>query len=100
MWWVDSNNAPGDITIDLRGLNLIELSADKSSVSVGSGATWNAVYETFDPIGLSVAGGRIAGVGIGGLTLGGCISYFGPREGWACNQAMSFKVVLADDLVA
>jgi hypothetical protein len=60
MWWADSNNAPGGITIDLHGLNSIKLSADKSSVSVGFGATWEAVYETLDPIGLSVAGGRVA----------------------------------------
>ncbi|RWA06500.1 hypothetical protein EKO27_g8599 [Xylaria grammica] len=55
--------------------------------------------EKLDPLGLSVAGGRVSGVGVGGLTLGGGISYFGPREGWTCNQVTSFEVVLADGSV-
>jgi hypothetical protein len=38
----------------------------------------------------------VAGVGVSGLTLAGGISYFGPRYGWACNQAISFEVALAD----
>lgn len=65
-------------------------------MSVGPGATWDLVYGKLDPLGLSVAGGRVSGVGVGGLTLGGGISYFGPREGWTCNQAVAFEVVLAD----
>jgi FAD/FMN-containing dehydrogenase len=99
MWFPDANSAPGGVTIDLRGLNSVDLSDDQSSVSVGTGATWDAVYANLDPLGLSVAGGRVAGVGVGGLTLGGGISYFGPREGWTCNQVTSFEVVLADGSV-
>ncbi|KAI0394221.1 putative oxidoreductase [Xylariaceae sp. FL0594] len=98
-WFADSNSSPGGVTIDLRGLDSVDLSADTSSVSVGAGATWDAIYGKLDPLGLSVAGGRVAGVGVGGLTLGGGISYFGPREGWTCNQVTSFQVVLADGSV-
>lgn len=98
-WFANANSAPGGITIDLRGLNSVALSADKSSVSIGTGATWDAVYGMLDPLGLSVAGGRVAGVGVGGLTLGGGISFFSPRKGWTCNQVTSFEVVLADGSV-
>ncbi|KAI1173439.1 putative oxidoreductase [Nemania sp. FL0916] len=95
-WFADSNSSPDGVTIDLRGLKSVDLSDDKSSVSVGPGATWDLVYGKLDPLGLSVAGGRVSGVGVGGLTLGGGISYFGPREGWTCNNAIAFEVVLAD----
>lgn len=98
-WFSDANSAPGGITIDLRSLNSIKLSADKFTVSVGSGATWDAVYSQLEREGLSVAGGRVAGVGVGGLALGGGISYFGPREGLTCNQVTSFEVVLANGSV-
>lgn len=98
-WFAGANSAPGGTTIDLRGLNSIELSADKSAVTIGAGATWDAVYDKLDPMGLSVAGGRVAGVGVGGLALGGGVSYFGPREGWTCNQVTRFEVVLADGSV-
>ncbi|KAI1158147.1 putative oxidoreductase [Nemania serpens] len=95
-WFAGANSSAGGVSIDLRGLKSIDLSVDKSRVSVGPGATWDLVYGKLDPLGLSVAGGRVSGVGVGGLTLGGGISYFGPREGWTCNQAMAFEVVLAD----
>ncbi|KAI2610570.1 putative oxidoreductase [Hypoxylon sp. NC1633] len=96
MWIPSSSNAAGGVTIDLRDLNSIDLSADKSIVSVGVGATWDAVYAKLDPLGLSVDGGRIGGVGVGGLTLGGGLSYFGPRHGWTCDTVTAFEVVLAD----
>ncbi|KAK8062195.1 6-hydroxy-D-nicotine oxidase [Apiospora hydei] len=98
-WFAGANSAPDGVTIDLRGLNGIELSDDKSRVTVGAGATWDAVYRVLDPLGLSVAGGQIEGVGVGGLTLGGGLSYFGPREGWTCDQVTRFEVVLADGSV-
>lgn len=96
MWIPKASNSDGGVTVDLRGLNSVELSDDQSSVSVGGGATWDLIYNKLDPLGLSVAGGRVAGVGVSGLTSGGGISYFGPRYGWTSNQATSFEVVLAD----
>jgi len=47
-------------------------------------------------LGLSVAGGRVGGVGVGGLTLGGGLSFFGPRYGWTCDTVSAFEVVLAN----
>lgn len=96
MWIPGASNSGGGVTIDLRGLNSVELSEDHSTVSVGGGTTWDLIYNKLDALSLSVAGGRVAGVGVSGLTLGGGISYFGPRHGWTCNQATSFEVVLAD----
>lgn len=95
-WFPGASNIPGGVTVDLRGLNSITLSADKSTVSTGPGATWDAVYAQLDPLQLTVAGGRVGGVGVGGLTLGGGISFLGPRFGWTCTTASAFEVVLAD----
>ena len=49
--------------IDLSALNAVELNAEKTAVSVGAGATWDAMYAKPDPLGLSVNGGRAVGVG-------------------------------------
>ncbi|KAH7304287.1 putative oxidoreductase [Stachybotrys elegans] len=95
-WFAGANSAAGGITVDLSALSSVVLSDDRSSISVGPGASWDNIYSMLDPLGLSVSGGRVAGVGAGGLTLGGGISYFGPREGFTCSQALSFQVVLAD----
>lgn len=61
--WAGAANIAGGVVIDLAGLNAVELSADLSTVSVGVGASWDMVYAKLDPLGLSVNGGRAAGVG-------------------------------------
>lgn len=96
MWNPGASNAPDGVTIDLVRLDFIEVNAQDSIVSVGPAAKWDAVYAKLDPLGLSVAGGRVAGVGVGGLTLGGGISHFSPRYGWTCDTVTAFEVVLAD----
>lgn len=66
-----SANVSDGVTIDLRGLDSIEVDKGSSQVSIGSGASWGEVYRTLDPLGLAVPGGRHSQVGVGGLTLGG-----------------------------
>jgi len=47
----------------------------------------------------TVAGGRNGAVGVGGLTLGGGISYFSPQVGFTCDTVTNFEVVLADGCI-
>ncbi|KAI1120821.1 putative oxidoreductase [Nemania abortiva] len=93
---VGASNIDNGVTIDLRGLNTIELSDDKSIISLGVGNTWDEVYEKLDGFNLSVAGGRSSGVGVGGLSLGGGISFFGTRYGWTSDAVLNFELVLAN----
>lgn len=94
MWVPGASNLQGGVTLDLRGLDSIDII--EYGVSSGVGASWDTLYAMLDPLGLSVAGGRVAGVGIGGLTVGGGISHLGPRYGWTCDTVIAFEVVLAD----
>ena len=66
-----SANVSDGVTLDLRGLNSIEVNEDSSQVSIGTGASWGEVYRKLDSLGLAVPGGRHSQVGVGGLTLGG-----------------------------
>ncbi|KAF2757954.1 FAD-binding domain-containing protein [Pseudovirgaria hyperparasitica] len=93
---VTAATARDGIVFDLRLLNSVELSEDRKSVTIGPGATWSAVSSVLDPLGLAVAAGRNAAVGVGGLALGGGISYFSPRVGFACDNITSYDIVLAD----
>lgn len=80
------SNIPGGITIDLVNLNEIVVSSDQTETSVGPGNGWSDLYSRLDALGLSVIGGRVADIGVGGLTLGGGISFFSGRYGLACDN--------------
>ncbi|KAK7183097.1 hypothetical protein DPSP01_005958 [Paraphaeosphaeria sporulosa] len=66
------------VTIDLAALDDVEVSSDKSYVSIGVGARWGKVYATVEQQGLSG------------------ISYYSPERGWACDSVKSFDIVLAN----
>ncbi|KAL1959377.1 hypothetical protein VTO42DRAFT_2180 [Malbranchea cinnamomea] len=94
-----ASNIEGGITIDMSKLNEVSVSRDKSTVYIGAGAKWGDVYRTLDELELSVIGGRAASVGVGGLTLGGGMSYLSGREGFACDNVEAFKIMMADGIV-
>ncbi|KAL8672240.1 MAG: hypothetical protein Q9168_003287 [Polycauliona sp. 1 TL-2023] len=109
-----ASNIQGGVTIDLSSLNQVVVSSDKTITKVGAGNRWIDVYSKLDPMGLSVVGGRVADIGVGGLTLGGelfvpyfnpssntdrdvgGISFFSGRHGWALDGVMNYEVALAD----
>ncbi|RFU26415.1 hypothetical protein B7463_g9924, partial [Scytalidium lignicola] len=88
-------NIDDGVTIDMTRLSSVSVNEDHTVASIGAGASWLDVYQFLDPLGLSVAGGRNGLVGVGGLSLGGGISYFAPRVGWACDNIVNAEVVLA-----
>lgn len=47
-----------------------------------------------------MAGGRNGAVGVGGLTVGGGISYFSPQVGFTCDTLVNVEVVLGNGQVA
>ena len=49
---------------------------DSMTVDIGAGFTWTDFYGYLVPKGLNVDGGRLNGVGVAGLTLGGGKDYF------------------------
>ena len=70
--WSSINN-PG-LLIDLQRFNEVTVNSDRSVASLGPGGRWGDVYAALDPYGVSVIGGRIPHVGVGGLILGGLSS--------------------------
>lgn len=61
----------GGITVALEKLNTIEVSDDRKTAVVGSGNIWTQVYTELEKYGVAAIGGRVAGIGVGGLTTGG-----------------------------
>lgn len=88
-----ASNIDNGVTIDLINLNQISLSSDKTQVSVGPGNVWYDVYNHLQPHNVTVIGGRVSAIGVGGLTLGGGMSFFSSQHGWACDNVNSFEVL-------
>jgi hypothetical protein len=82
----------GGITASFENLNDIKLSSDKKTVSVQSGNKWRDVLTALSTTGVTVVGGRIGDLGVGGLTLGGGISFLSNEYGLACDNVASFEV--------
>lgn len=63
-------NIEAGVTIDLKALDHVDIS-DGKVAKVGGGCTWDQLYGVLDNAGLMVVGGRVNGVGVGGVTLAG-----------------------------
>lgn len=69
-----ASNIQGGLSIDLSGLNSLALNQDNSVISIGAGNLWVNVYDYLLPYNLSVIGGRVSTIGVGGLTTGGMLN--------------------------
>ncbi|KAK4204524.1 hypothetical protein QBC40DRAFT_216742 [Triangularia verruculosa] len=96
MFHASAANIAGGVTLDLRELNEVTLINGNADVRLGVGLSWGEVYAQLDSLGLTVAGGRVAGVGVGGLLTGGGISFLSPRVGFAADTVSKYEVVLAN----
>jgi hypothetical protein len=94
--WAGSNNIEGGVTIDLVRLNKTVYNTDSETVRIGPGCRWREVYAELSKYGRAVAGGREGNVGVAGLLLGGGNTFFTARQGFACDNVLSYQVVLAD----
>lgn len=70
-YFAGAANIDGGLTVDLRSLNSFKLSEDRKTASVGGGSIWSNIYPNLVPHNLTVSGGRIPGVGVGGFVTGG-----------------------------
>lgn len=91
-----ASTSNGGVLIDLSLFNQVIISPERETVVIGAGCKWARVYEALEKQGLAVVGGRNLAVGVGGLTLGGGLSFFSPRLGLVCSNIVQYQVVLAD----
>lgn len=91
-----SNNVDNGVTIDLLHMNSTTYNPDTKFASIFPAARWGSVYQTLEPLGRMVPGGRGSTVGVGGFLLGGGISHYAPRFGLSCDNVVNFQVVLSD----
>ncbi|KAH7071384.1 hypothetical protein BKA63DRAFT_578589 [Paraphoma chrysanthemicola] len=87
------------ITVSMENFKKVKVSNDKTTADIGPGNRWVDVYTALEKSGVGVVGGRMAPVGVPGLVLGGGISFFSNKLGWACDNVASYEVVTASGLI-
>ncbi|KAF1968589.1 FAD-binding domain-containing protein [Bimuria novae-zelandiae CBS 107.79] len=88
-------NVQDGITIASQGLKGLRLCEDKGQIAIGVGETWGSVYTELEKHGLTVPGGRVGRVDVPGLILGGGMSFYSTKHGFACDSVLDLEVVLA-----
>ncbi|KAK1993448.1 FAD binding domain-containing protein [Colletotrichum falcatum] len=94
-----ASGAEAGITVSFANMKSISLSADKKVASVQPGNVWGEVFEELTKSDLTVVGGRVYDIGVGGFITGGGISFLSGLYGWACDNVESFDVVIASGAV-
>lgn len=82
----------GGMVINLSLLNKIEW-IDANTIKVGPGCTLSNIYDAILPKGKILPGGSCAGVGIGGLTLGGGYGLLGRKYGLTCDSLQEITMI-------
>lgn len=87
-----------DGTILARTTALDEISVDTASrtARVGPGVSWGKVQTLAGPAGLTGVAGSSPVVGVTGYMLGGGLSWFSRKYGWAAEGVTAFEVITAD----
>jgi len=91
-WAGAANIGSNGVTIDLSAMNEVVVANNNATVAVGGGARWIDVYNVLVQQDLMVCGGRVAPVGVGGLTTGGGKCFFSSTTGFAADGVAQFEV--------
>ncbi|KAE8375365.1 putative FAD-binding oxidoreductase [Aspergillus bertholletiae] len=89
-------NINGGVLVDLSSFSGFSYNPETTLATIGVGQRWKTVYEQLEVYSRTAVGGRVVDVGVGGLLLGGGLSYLSDLYGLACDNVVDFEVVLAD----
>jgi len=82
------------VHISLTRFNRTSFDSTTGTAKVGTGQLGEEVYQALEPFNVSIAAGRVSGVGVGGFTLGGGYSWTTNQVGVSCDTVVEFEVAL------
>lgn len=68
-------------------------------IDVGPGNRLDGIAAKLQGSGWTFVGGRIGNTGVGGLVLGGGLSYMSAQYGWAASQVLEYEIVFANGTI-
>lgn len=77
----------GGVLISMAQLNSTTLSPDRKQAYLSPGARWMDAVGALEPYSLTVVGGRVGDVGVGGLLVGCGLSFLSAQYGLPCDNS-------------
>jgi FAD binding domain/Berberine and berberine like len=84
------------VLIDVSALNDVSVDTGTYRVTVGPGCNFGKLYQVLETYGLHVPAGECPDVCVGGFVQGGGYGFTSVSYGLNCDNAVSFRVMLAD----
>ncbi|WP_301174053.1 FAD-binding oxidoreductase [Actinomadura geliboluensis] len=91
-----SGDVEGVILLRTGRLDGVRVRPSERVAEVGAGVGWGRVLAEAGPHGLTGLAGSSPVVNVTGYTLGGGLSWFGRKHGWAADSVRAFDIVDAD----
>ncbi|ETS84467.1 hypothetical protein PFICI_02492 [Pestalotiopsis fici W106-1] len=89
----------GGPLISTQRMDQVLLDIDTGIARVGPGIRLDEIAAQLQGTGWTFVGGRIGNTGVGGLVLGGGLSYMSAQYGWAASSVIEYEIVLANGTV-
>ncbi|PVH82788.1 FAD-binding domain-containing protein [Cadophora sp. DSE1049] len=89
----------GGVLISMSQLSSTTLSPDRKEAYLSPGATWMDAVGALEPYNLTVVGGRVGDVGVGGLLVGCGLSFLSAQYGLPCDNINSYEIVLSNSVI-
>ena len=83
------------VVVDLRNINYVKISEDKTSARIGGGIMGGQLLEHIEKLGYTTPTGFCTGVGYAGWSLNGGYGVLEGKYGLGCDQILAARVVTA-----
>jgi hypothetical protein len=93
------SSVEGGPLIALEHLDQAVLDAATGILDAGPGNRLDGIAAKLQGSGWTFVGGRIGNTGIGGLILGGGLSYMSTQYGWAASSVLEYEIVFANGTI-
>lgn len=93
------SSVAGGPLLAMEKFDQADLDGETGIVDVGPGNRLDGLAAKLQGSGWTFVGGRIGNTGVGGLVLGGGLSYMSTQYGWSASSVLEYEIVFANGTI-